>query len=177
MRKFIIKNFALDHISVVFGKPINWVRAANWLYPSFLIAGLYSLYNGADFMNPIGIVILIWLVVMIFFGFVYFRIRPVKWHELDTSQKWQYGNAAIFNKTSKKLPFTEEMQKEWFEIKDTWATDIYGNPEKGIQRKYRFYNIGAFIITPLALIITLAVIIWMLSTGNFEVTTINERFF
>ena len=45
----------------------------------------------------------------LFFGFVYFQIKPAKWEELDEFQKFQYGSF-------KSESLTEEQYKEWVKI-------------------------------------------------------------
>lgn len=49
------------------------------------------------------------IAVALFFGFVYFRIKPAQWIELDSDQKRQYGyfSGAIL---------TSEQYKEWLSL-------------------------------------------------------------
>ena len=44
----------------------------------------------------------------LFFGFVYFRLKPAKWVELDDKQKLQYGYFAT--------TMNEVQRKEWLKL-------------------------------------------------------------
>ena len=85
-RKFIIRNFALDYIT-----PIgNFVRAANWIFPGFLSMGIFSVALKNDFWLHIS---MIYTLIAVFFGFIYFRIFPIKESEYDLlseTQKYAY---------------------------------------------------------------------------------------
>lgn len=57
--------------------------------------------------------LLLWFMYLIsficlFFGFVYFRLKPAKWVELDDKQKLQYGYFAT--------TMNEVQRKEWLEL-------------------------------------------------------------
>lgn len=153
-----MKHFALDYISVIFGLPINWVRAANWLFPSFLLGGIWAVYSEANFINLPGILILLWIALMVFIGFIYFRIVPVNWDELNISQKFQYGHAIFSGQLTKKKELSLKQQDEWIEIYETYGKDIYGDPYENIKKKYKFYNLKPFLVNIIALIVTLIII-------------------
>jgi hypothetical protein len=112
MRKFLVKHFVLDYFFTVLGKRYNAPRASRVIYPLMLLCGWFTATN-YDFPTPnIGLWILyILLVLSLFFGFVYFRIYPAKWDELDNLQKLQYG---FFMKHK----MTVGQLKEWKIIRD-----------------------------------------------------------
>lgn len=110
MRKFIVKNFALDYMYKIWGmksdKFIGFTRASVFLYPSFVVVGMFFLTT--DEIELPQILALIFLALMIFVGFVYLRIKPVKLHELeDLEQVHQYEQALMKNIVNHEL--TEEM--------------------------------------------------------------------
>ena len=147
MRKFLINQLALNHISIVFGKTINWVRIGNWAIPSFCIGGLYSIYTDMDFMNPMGILILLVIALQNLVALVYFRLKPIKWDELDLSQKWQYGQALFSQQLTKELPKSERYKilSEWDEVNRKFRSKLESK---------KFYNIGPFLVVPVSIIIT-----------------------
>lgn len=153
MREFIIKNFALNHISVVFGKTINWVRIANWAIPSMCIGGLYSIYSGANFNSLLGWILLVLiLAVTVFIPLIYLPIKPIKWDELTLSQKWQYGQSYFSQQLTKELPNTEvkKILSEWDQINIEFKNKLEGK---------RFYNLGAFLVVPVAVLITVLIVL------------------
>lgn len=92
MRKLIIKYFALNYIFTYKNKLYSYVRASTPITIAFCTMVLlvsdadYPILSGNDFIS-LGL-----LITALFFGFVYFSHFPVKYNELDESQKWQYGN-------------------------------------------------------------------------------------
>lgn len=107
MRKFLVSNFVLDYRIKLFGKHYNAPRASRIIFPLFVITGIANILNN-DFPTPN---ILVWIMyflvsLALFFGFVYFRIYPVKFKELDDFQKLQYGYAPF-------IKLTTEERKEW----------------------------------------------------------------
>jgi hypothetical protein len=107
MRKFLVRNFVLDYRTKIFGKFYNSPRASRIIYPLFVMTGIANILND-DFPTPNFLVWVLYLLVAIslFFGFVYFRFYPAKWHELDDFQKLQYGYAPFVN-------LTKEQRREW----------------------------------------------------------------
>jgi hypothetical protein len=92
MRKWLVKNFVLDYQHKMFGKTWNAPRASRIIFPLFVITGFLNARN-LDWPEP---TLLIWVMyllcaVALYFGFVHFKIFPVKWEELDDFQKFQYG--------------------------------------------------------------------------------------
>lgn len=150
MRNFLVKNFAFYHMVRLFGKSISWLRAANFLFPTFLVGGVYSVYTNGEFDSIMGILILIWTAIMAFFGFVYFRIRPAKWAELDKDQKFQYGEISLSSKLNK---LSAEEMKEWQKIKKEHIKKI---------EKSKFYNVKAFLVNVIALILAISALIIIL---------------
>lgn len=87
MRKFIVKYFAMDYICRAFGYTFNFVRAATFIFPLFVLNALLVLkfdYQVWQLITAIP------LALSLFFGFIYFRIAPVEWEELDNEQLFQY---------------------------------------------------------------------------------------
>ncbi len=110
MRNWLVKNFVLDYMVSIFGKTYNAPRASRIIYPVFLITGISNLFND-NWPTPnlfIWFMYLITLVVL-FFGFVYFRFFPVRWDELDNFQKLQYGSF-------KNDKLTPTQREEWVKI-------------------------------------------------------------
>lgn len=107
MRKFLVKNFVLDYRIKLFGKYYNAPRGSRIIYPLFVMTGIANILND-DFPTPTLLIWLLYILVALslFFGFVYFRFRPVKFDELDDFQKYQYGYAPFVNLTPKE-------KKEW----------------------------------------------------------------
>lgn len=148
MRKFIVKNYVLNSITILFGKQVSWVRAANWIWPNMCIGGFYSIYTDKDFMNPMGLIILALLLVQILIVTIYFIYKPAKWDEMDLEQKWQYKGAFQSQQLTKPLP-----QEEVFKILEE-GQEI----DKQFMAKYkgkRFYNVGTFLVNPILMILTL----------------------
>lgn len=93
MRQLLVKFFVLDYFLKVFGVRYNMPRASAIIYPLFVITGFLIAYFTPEWPTP---TILLWVfyaldAIALFFGFIYFKIKPVKWEELDTLQKFQYG--------------------------------------------------------------------------------------
>jgi len=152
MRKFIIKNFALNHISVVFGKTINWVRVGNWAIPSMCVGGLYSIYTDMDFMNPIGMIILLIILIQNLIVFVYLGIKPIRYDELTLSQKWQYSKAYFSQQLTKELPKSEveKILSEWDKVDAEFKNKLEGE---------RFYNLGTFLVVPVTVLVTVLIVL------------------
>jgi len=114
MRKFLVKNFVLDYRVKLFGRQYNAPRASRIIFPIFVVTGLANAYN-VNFPTPTAFIWFMYLLVAVslFFGFVYFQIRPVKFSELDNFQKLQYGFIALDRLTEKEL-------EEWIEISKTY---------------------------------------------------------
>ena len=112
MRKWLVKNFVLDYMFTVFGTTYNAPRASRIIFPIFVITGILVATN-PNWPNP---TILIWFMYLVttislFFGFIYFRIYPINWEELDDFQKFQYG---FF----KGETLSSEQFLEWLKIKN-----------------------------------------------------------
>ena len=81
MRKFLVKNYVLDY--KIFG--LNAPRASRITYPLFILTGVCWIK-----LPLIGWFILPLLLASLFFEFIYFRIYPAQYNELDNEQKKQY---------------------------------------------------------------------------------------
>lgn len=89
MRKFLIKYFALDYHVMIFGQRLTWTRSANILFPLFVLCGWLSIFEQQLLYYVLPIVI-----IAVFFGFVYFRISPIKNEEVymfDDVQKYSFS--------------------------------------------------------------------------------------
>jgi hypothetical protein len=114
MRKFLVRNFVLDYRIKLFGKCYNAPRASRIIFPLFVITGLANGLND-NFPTP---TILIWFLyaltsLALFFGFVYFSIKPVKFSELDNYQKLLYGVVASERLTKAEIKEWEKIKKEY----------------------------------------------------------------
>lgn len=87
-----MKHFVLDYRLKIFGKMYNAPRASRIIFPIMVITGYFAVTN-PNYPTPTSFVWFLYtlLTIALFFGFVYFRINPVKWEELDDFQKFQYG--------------------------------------------------------------------------------------
>lgn len=94
MRKFLIKYFALDYHVIIFGQRLMWTRSANVLFPLFVLCGYLSVIESALLYYVLPI-----LTIAAFFGFVYFRIRPIKNVDVDMFDDVQkYSFSKLHNK-------------------------------------------------------------------------------
>lgn len=151
MRKLIIKHFALDYIAIIFGQRTNWVRAANIIFPLFCINGVYSIKTETyPLETTIGIILLALLVIALFFGFVYFKLYPVKWEELDRMQKWQYGHAASTGELSPAVKLSRE-QLNYFNVIDEYYTDLF--------KRTKNWKVGTLLVNSLSAIISVLIIL------------------
>ena len=98
-RGFFVKYFALNYI----GKKFTGLRAGTIIFPLFIINGLVTAFF--DF----NLIVFFPLAVALYFGFLYFIGNPIKWSELDKSQKFQYGSWEYSN-------LSYEEQIEWNQI-------------------------------------------------------------
>ena len=94
MRNLIVKLFAFDYIVKTGKRSGNFLRAANIIFPLCALT-ITLLAASEDWNVPIYLSIIseVALAISLFIGFVYFNYYPVKFDELDISQKWQYGKS------------------------------------------------------------------------------------
>ena len=92
MRKFAVKYFALDYFARVAGYTLNWPRAANIIFPMFCFYGLMSAKLEIFFLDSVlGVIALLPLMVALFFGFVYFDVKPWRLEDaVDNEQVFSY---------------------------------------------------------------------------------------
>jgi hypothetical protein len=114
MRKFLVKNFVLDYQIRLFGKCYNAPRASRIIFPLFVITGMANALND-NFPTPTTLIWVLYALtaLALFFGFVYFSIKPVKFSELDNYQKLLYGFVAFERLTKKEIKEWEEIRKEY----------------------------------------------------------------
>lgn len=93
MRHLLIKLFVLDYFFKVFGTTFNIARVNVILYPLISITGLVIIFFTPYWPIPTTTLWVLYFLnaIVLFFGFIYFRFKPVKWEELDNFQKFQYG--------------------------------------------------------------------------------------
>jgi hypothetical protein len=118
MRKFLVKHFALDYTTKIFGRHYNAPRASRIIFPLMVISGWFSTTN-PDWPNPTPLVWFLYslLATSLFFGFIYFRFYPAKWEELDNFQKFQYG---VFKQEELSLSQFEEWKQIFEELDSTF---------------------------------------------------------
>lgn len=119
MRKLLVKLFVLDYCFTLFNTTYNAPRASRIIFPLMVITGLQVAYN-SNYPKPD---LLLWIsyfitLIALFFGFIYFRIKPAKWDELDLEQKRQYG---YFSGAT----LDEKQYKEWL-----YLVNNYNNKNK-----------------------------------------------
>ena len=142
-RKLLVKLFVGDMMVQLFGKAFHYARAANIIVPSIMLLAYlltdsdYPKIAGNDYIG-LGV-----LAISIFFGFAYFRIKPVSWEELSNDQKFQYGNFSTV-----KLTYNQIIERN--KIID----DI-----KNRQETVRFHNVGWFLINIIAVIVTVLLLL------------------
>lgn len=95
MRKLIVKYFALSYRLNILGAKFNMLRASSIISPIFILTGVLH-YNEIYYTWPL-------LLVVLFYGFVYFRFYPVKWNELDDYQKYLFGKFNFANLTKNQI--------------------------------------------------------------------------
>ena len=91
MRTLALKLFALSYRFRILGNEFSQLRATVIIFPLFLLTMIAFKYEVFFLKLLFGIP----LFISIFFGFVYFRFRPIEYYKsdlfvLDESQKNQY---------------------------------------------------------------------------------------
>lgn len=92
MRKLIFRLFALNYSFRLFGKDFSQLRASTVIFPLFILEMIAFWYN----IDILKILIAIPLITSIFFGFVYFEIKPIKSNELFLLNKSQLNQYRIY---------------------------------------------------------------------------------
>lgn len=117
MRKFLVKNFVLDYRIKLFGSCYNAPRASRIIFPLFVVTGMTNALN-ENFPTPTTFIWIMYSLtaLALFFGFIYFSYFPVKFSELDSYQKLQYGFATPYRLTEKEV-------KEWTEIRKEYESN------------------------------------------------------
>ncbi|GIM49403.1 hypothetical protein [Capnocytophaga stomatis] len=92
MRKKITKFFALDYKVFIFGRLVSWTRSANVIFPLFLLCGFLTLNDSttAYCLTPVAYCL---LGLALFFGFIYFDLKPLTdadYDYLDEVQRFMY---------------------------------------------------------------------------------------
>lgn len=86
MRKLLINHFVLDFFINLFGTRYNFPRASRIIMPVFILTGWLHMDPSTISWIMIGVTCL-----LMYFGFVHFKLWPPKFYELDDQQKFQYG--------------------------------------------------------------------------------------
>lgn len=141
MRKFIIKHFVGDYYFKIFGRSFNHVRAAVIIFPLMLLMALLLDDWDYPYVGTLDDILILALVgIAMSISFVYLRFYPAKWREMDTYQKWQYG--FHHNKLSPR------QSRTWININKKICNKLDNS---------KFYNLGIFLINPVATIITIII--------------------
>lgn len=82
MRKQIIKFFSLDYKVFIFGRLVSFTRSANIIFPLFLLSGFLT-FSENTMAYSLRLFAYCLLAFALFFGFVYFRINPLKQADYD----------------------------------------------------------------------------------------------
>jgi hypothetical protein len=100
-------------------KTWNTPRCSKYIYGIILYGGLLWSDQFSDEFNLVwfNYVYLVILALALFFGFLYFRIDPAKWEEMDEEQKYQYGKL-IEEGLNSKGGLTVEQEKEYRKLKE-----------------------------------------------------------
>ena len=93
MRKLILNLFALSYRAKIFGTLIPQLRASVIIFPLFLLM-MISFFINSMILKFISIPLLI---VAVFYGFVYFRIFPIKEEDLKYLDKSQLNQYNMYN--------------------------------------------------------------------------------
>ena len=146
MREFIVKNFALDYIYKVFGITYSYTRGVVFIYPMFVLCGLFiALDDDWPVIDMLDATLLFFLAVSVFFGFFHFRMSPVKLEELkDWEQVYVYEQAIIQKVVD--VPIDEETMKAFFEANKKYKELI---EDKKFYKPWRiiFHPIISFLVT------------------------------
>lgn len=92
MRKLILNLFALNFRFKFENSKYSVLRISTWIFPTLLLQCLLCFRHFEEvYINITWVVI----VILSFFGFIYFKIRPIEYYDkdldyLDESQKNQY---------------------------------------------------------------------------------------
>lgn len=149
MRKLIVKYFALDYKCELFGTTITFVRAANVIAPVFFLNGILSIANENGPRTVMEMIALALLAIVLFLGFVYFRIKPVKFNELDESQKYQYGQAISSGMLTEDVKMSPSELAEWNKIDKKFKVS-------------RPKHLLAFLVNPICLVLFLLAYIFVI---------------
>ena len=117
MRKLIVKHFALNYTIKIFGIQSTALRASRVIFPTFILGAILTFIN-PQYPTPTWYTLTAYalMAISVFFGFIYFKISPVKWHELDDAQKWQYGFTVRTKLISKPKEFYNDINWDEWEI-------------------------------------------------------------
>nr|DAF21618.1 MAG TPA: hypothetical protein [Caudoviricetes sp.] len=93
MRKWIIKLFALDYIVNVGGTKVNFTRSANIIFPSLLGTMTLSACH-----SPLWWIAALITLIGVFFGFFYFKFKPLNSSDIHYFDDCQLYSWWVFNK-------------------------------------------------------------------------------
>jgi len=104
IRHLIVTLFALNYLCTIFGWKLNCSRTGTIILPLFLITVVSTYFS----LPTIFLLVLYFIdIVAVFFGFIYFIIKPIKWDDLNNSQKLQFGIIS---------ELTGDQYREWLKI-------------------------------------------------------------
>lgn len=120
LRKTLVRFFAMSNFALIYGKQINGslrVASINSLIGMLgILIGVYGSSNKNAFLTGVGLSACVPIAFFYFFTKYYFKKYPVQWSELDTIQKFSYGE-------DKEKSLTSSQQQEWKAIQ-TLLTDM-----------------------------------------------------
>ena len=151
MRKIIVQRFALDYFTKFLGLTGKFPRASTVIMPLFAITGInHTLmeYPGKDLVT---ILLAIPTLIALFIGFVYFRIKPIKYSELDWEQKLTMSMAV-----EKNIVKHKEDEIDWEEIIK------YKQRVNDIDENKKFYKPFRFVFMPYVLVPILLIIAYLI---------------
>ena len=151
MRKFIVQRFALDYYTKFAGLTGKFPRASTIIMPLFAFTGMnHTLLEYAN-KDAVTIALALPTLVALFFGFIYFRIKPVTYSELDWEQKLTMSMAV-----EKNIVKHKEDEIDWEEIIK------YKQRVNDIDENKKFYKPFRFVFMPYVLLPILLIIAYLI---------------
>lgn len=87
-RFLAVRFFALSYVVKLGNSYGNFLRAANFIYPTVVLAGTLTYFD-----SPLRWISYLFLAFFVFMGFVYFRLKPLQTEDLehmDVVQRWTW---------------------------------------------------------------------------------------
>ena len=145
MKKKLTKLLVGDYIIKIFGKMINFPRAANIIFPSLLIAGTCSILLNNNILSSVIDIIAILISLFAFFGP---KILKFNVDDYDASQKFQMSKMVV------QIPTEEKVFKKGIELSKSKEVKDYIE----LISSKRNYNILPFLLNPILIITALTLL-------------------